>query len=405
MSNRATDAAGPPSAHAAPVWSIYAAAWMMTAVFILSNSATPLYVLWQRKIGFSHGTLAAIFAVYILGLLLALAFAGRLSDRWGRKAVLLPGLTIAILACLLFVTASSVAALSVARFLMGIAVGVTVSAGTAALVDLGGVKRRRNTAFAASLSIALGSAFGPMISSIFARFMPDPIVSFHCLGLAVVVSAFIAALLLPLPKGQPRRKNEQAPASPPRARGRRSYLVGGICIFATGMAGTAFLLALGPSLLMEVLQVKSPLITGATICLMFLAGTATQIMVRRLSLRAAFLIGAAATVVAMAGLIVAVNAFILSALVVAMLAAGVGQGLSQLGSVTLVTLRVPVERRAEELALLNMGAYLPAGLLPVCAGWLTDDVGLSAGTTAFAGIVAAATIVSAPYVLACARAE
>ena len=34
-----------------------AAAWIVTAVFALSNSPTPLYVRWQREIGFSSGTL------------------------------------------------------------------------------------------------------------------------------------------------------------------------------------------------------------------------------------------------------------------------------------------------------------------------------------------------------------
>ncbi|WP_211336359.1 hypothetical protein [Nocardia tenerifensis] len=69
---------------------VWLAAWPVMAVFVLSNAATPLYVVWQRELGFSSGTLTAIFASYIAGLLGALLVAGVVSDRVGRKPVLLP---------------------------------------------------------------------------------------------------------------------------------------------------------------------------------------------------------------------------------------------------------------------------------------------------------------------------
>src|SRR5579864_6774533 len=122
---------------------MWCAAWTVTSVFMLSNSPTPLYVVWQRTLGFSSGTLTVIFALYILGLLGTLSVAGQLSDRYGRKPVLLPGLAAALIACALFATASSVAMLAVARLLTGIAVGVIVSAGMAAVVDLAGTERRK----------------------------------------------------------------------------------------------------------------------------------------------------------------------------------------------------------------------------------------------------------------------
>ncbi|MFU0418358.1 MFS transporter, partial [Acinetobacter baumannii] len=88
---------------------MWRAAGMVTAVFMLSNSPTPLYVVWQRALGFSSGTLTVIFALYIAGLLGTLLVAGQLSDRFGRKPVLLPGIAAALIACGLFACASSTA--------------------------------------------------------------------------------------------------------------------------------------------------------------------------------------------------------------------------------------------------------------------------------------------------------
>jgi len=84
-----------------------AAAAMVSGVFVLSNSPTPLYVLWQHQMAFASSTLALIFAAYILALLVTLLFAGRLSDRLGRKRVVIPGLLCALGACALFATATS----------------------------------------------------------------------------------------------------------------------------------------------------------------------------------------------------------------------------------------------------------------------------------------------------------
>ncbi|MFJ2477794.1 MFS transporter [Streptomyces sp. NPDC087659] len=110
---------------------------------MLPNAPTPLFVPWQHRIGFATGTLTVVFAMYIGGLLLALPVAGALSDRCGRWTVLLPSVLCALLACLFYATATSVAALLIARLLTGPAVGGTVAAGMAAVVDVGGPERRR----------------------------------------------------------------------------------------------------------------------------------------------------------------------------------------------------------------------------------------------------------------------
>jgi cyanate permease len=126
------------------------------------------------------------------------------------------------------------------------------------------------------------------------------------------------------------------------------------------------------------------LLAGGMACAMFLSATGVQFAVRRWSVRTLFLTGTAATVLSMSALCVAVHVSSASVLVIAALAAGAGQGLGQLGGLTLIGLHVPDARRAEANAVMNIGGYLPAGLLPVMTGYAIDRFGLAVGATAFA---------------------
>lgn len=364
--------------------SMWGAAWLVTAVFMLSNSPTPLYVYWQQEIGFSTGMLTVIFALYIAGLLGTLLVAGQLSDRYGRRPILLPGLLAALTACLLFAGAQSVLALGIARLLTGIAVGVMVSAGMAAVGDLGGSARRRQAALLASVSMVFGAGLGPLLAGGLAQTRAHPILSVFATELAVLGSALAVACLLPLCRparsgGEPLRL--RLPTVPVA---NRRHLACGIATFGPGITATSFVLALGPSLLSRLLDVRSLMIAGGMACAMFLTATGVQFAVRHWPIRSIFLASTTATVLAMASLGIAVHASLASMLVVAALLAGAGQGLGQLGGLTLIGLHVPDGRRAEANAVFNIGGYIPAGLLPVAAGYLIDRLGLAGGATLFA---------------------
>lgn len=378
------------------------AAFLVTAVFALSNSPTPLYVRWQAQLGFSAGTLTLIFAAYIAGLLLTLLVAGQLADRFGRKPVLIPGLVLAIVACVLFAIADTVLLLGVARFLTGIAIGVIVSAGMAAVVDVGGPSRKRQASLAASVAMVLGAGLGPLLAGIFAQIFPEPVVPLFTTELIFLASALIVAATLPLKRYHLRAGSEDAvqrtwrlPHVPHQY---RTHLVFGIAVFAPGITATSFVLSLGPSLLAKLLNISSPLIAGGMACVMFLAATAVQFAVSRLRVRTIFMLGSTATIAAMITLVIAVNASLAELLVVSAALAGAGQGLGQLGGLTLIGMQVPANYRAEANSVLNIGGYIPAGLIPVATGFLTDAVGIGAGATVFAVILAAASMAALTFV-------
>jgi MFS family permease len=100
--------------------------WLVAyTLFLLLAGATiptPLYPIYQDRFAFSTGVLTVVFTVYVAGVVLCLVFVGPLSDRVGRRRVLLPALGMAALGSAVFVLAQDVGWLLVARMLQGFGV-------------------------------------------------------------------------------------------------------------------------------------------------------------------------------------------------------------------------------------------------------------------------------------------
>lgn len=362
---------------------IYRTAWIVTAIFILSNAATPLYSFWQQSMGFSSGTLTVIFACYIVGLLLTLTVAGQLSDYYGRKALLLPCIILAIIAAVLFDQAASVGVLMLARFLTGIAVGLVVSGGMANVVEHAPPHRKHFASLMASVAMVAGAGTGPLLAGIVAHFYVTPVHTVFRIEIAVLCLALVALL---------QQKNQRLgtggfkPRLPRVAPEHLRIVLLGIAFFGPGITSTSFVLSLGPKLLDTYLGTSSPLITGCMAFSMFIVAVGVQFAAKPFTGRTVFLLSGLVTVFSM--LCVAMSSKTHSAplLIIAALLAGAGQGLGQLGGLTLIADKVAAQHRAEANAVFNMGGYVPAGAIPVLAGYLIDfsDVNVAIDVLAMA---------------------
>jgi predicted MFS family arabinose efflux permease len=371
---------------------VYPAAWPVVAAFVLVNATTPLYVGWQDTIGFSGGTLTVIHALYMAGLIGSLLVSGALSDRVGRKPVLLPALVVGMVAAVLFATATSVAALAAARLLTGAVIGVFVSAGMAAVTDVAGPDRRRLGALLAAMAQTAGAGLGPLLAGL----LSEGVFLVEC-GLLLAAFAVVWRLPLPAPGGAGARagRRVRVPGVP---RANRVHLALGAGVSAVGLAATSFVLALGPALLADLLDSDNRLVAGVMAAVMFLAATGVQLAVRRLRVVTILLLGAASAVLSMAALVLALRTGSPALLIAAAPPAGAAQGLGQLGGLALMTAHVPAGRRAEANAALNIAGYLPAGVATIGSGYLTDAAGLTAGATAYAAALAAGAVLAGAWV-------
>ena len=106
----------------------------------------------------------------------------------------------------------------------------------------------------------------------------------------------------------------------------------------------------------SLLNIKTPLMAGATAFLMFISAFVVQMALRRRTVEHIFYFSATATFFSMLGICTAIAISSPVVLIIAALLAGAGQGLGQLGGLTLIALRISDSKRAQANALLNMGA-------------------------------------------------
>jgi MFS family permease len=92
----------------------------------------PLYVLYEKPMGFGPLGVTVVFVAYVLGTLLVLVALGDLSDHLGRRKVLALAVLCAMISSALFLAASGIGLLIVARIVSGMAAGFATGTATAA---------------------------------------------------------------------------------------------------------------------------------------------------------------------------------------------------------------------------------------------------------------------------------
>ncbi|MGW4334112.1 MFS transporter [Rhodococcus koreensis] len=369
-----------------------AAASTVTAVFVLSNAPTPLYTRWQAEWKFTSGTLTIVFGAYMVGLIGALLATGKLADRYGRKVVLAPGLISAVTASGLFLSATNVMWLVVARLLAGAAVGTAVTAGMSATVDL--APEHRIGSMIASAAMVFGAGLGPLLSGALTQLIDTPQSWIFGIVLAVTSLTLVIAIRLPLPRPSvdngPVERLWSWPSVPHR---NRRELAWGVAAFAPGITATSFFLSLGPTVLADGIDAPSPLLTGSTACCMFLVATGVQFAFAHLRTRTHLALSSSAAFVSMVTLTATVTVSPTPALfVIAALLAGAAQGLGQLAALTLIGTRIPSQHGAEANAALNIAGYIPAALLPAGTGYLIHFAPIGTAVATFAAIVMACSL-------------
>ncbi|NEC88058.1 MFS transporter [Streptomyces sp. SID12501] len=119
--------------HARGFWVVATA---FTVLMAFGTLPTPLWPLFAERDGFATTVVTVAFATMVTGAAAGFLLFGHLSDRLGRRRVVVPALLTSVAASLTLVLWPSTAGLLAGRVLTGLAVGLMASTATAYLSDL-----------------------------------------------------------------------------------------------------------------------------------------------------------------------------------------------------------------------------------------------------------------------------
>ncbi|MFF0226253.1 MFS transporter [Streptomyces sp. NPDC004629] len=366
-------------------------AYAFLTAMAFSTVPTPLYPLYMARDGFSTFMVTVVFATYAVGVVVSLLLAGHISDWVGRKKVLVPAISLELVAAVLFLTGTSLPVLLIARFLTGLGVGMITATATAHLQELHaahrpGASTHRFELVSTGANIG-GLGVGPLVAGFLAQWVAVPLRTPYFVFAALLVLGLVAVALTPETVEERFARPAYRPQRISLDHGDRTgYLAAAAGAFAS-FAVFGLFTSVAPGFVAGALHHPSRALAGVIVFVVFGGAATAQGLTARLSTPAKRRLGLLAQAAGVVTLVTGMHTANLAAFLAGGVVAGIGAGVlfkAALG--TVAALAVP-DKRSEALAGLFLIAYLGLTLPAVGIGVAT--LGLSAVTvmTWFAGVL------------------
>ncbi|HUQ59988.1 MFS transporter [Lentzea sp.] len=365
--------------------------WTVAATFLLamaySTVPAPLFPLYVAREGFSTFDITVVFAAFAIGVVVSLVLAGHLSDRVGRKTVLLPALGLEIVSALLFLTGTALPVLVVARVVNGLGVGMIAATATAYLHDLHaqhrpGASPRRFEIVSTAANIG-GLGVGALVAGVLAQYAPAPLSTPYAVLAVLLVVAVIAVALTP--ETVDRRP---APYRPQRISAdhgdRRGYLAaatGAVSSFAVFGVFTS----VSPGFVAGELHHPSRTLAGLVVFTVFGGAALAQTVTGSLPLPVRRVVGLGGQAIGVLLVVAGMDATSFPLFLVGGAIAGVGAGVQFKASIGAVAAMAAPEKRGEALASLFFVAYAGLSVPSLAIGLATRYLAPTTVMTWFAG--------------------
>lgn len=353
-------------------------AWTVLVLFATGTSLiTPLIPIYQDRLGFPDVVVTLFLGCYVAALVPSMLTLGQLSDRVGRRPVVLVAIAALAAAHLVLLTEPPLWALLVARGLQGAAAGAFFGTCTAFLVDCAPAGRRGFVAVLGSVSIRLGIGLGPGVCGLLAQYAPSPLRLPFALHLVVLAVAAVTVLTLPetVTDRTPRRLTLRlgVPAAESAVFWRVLVPSGMLFSLFDGVA-----LSLIPVFIVRTLGVGNYAVAGAAGFLVLVSGALSQLALPRLDPRPAITWGLVVATVASFGVVAGAPLGSAALVLTAVSVTGAACGLVFKGGLDLITLIAPAQDRGKLISSYYVACYLGGFSVPlVIIGVLSDAVGLT----------------------------
>lgn len=156
----------------------------------------PLLPVYAHDLGASGFYIGLIFGAFSLSRTLFLPYFGRLSDRKGRKRIILPGLFAYSLISLAFAFSRDVPTLIAIRFFHGIASAMLMPVIQAYVGDITPAGKEGMFMGIFNMSLFIGLSLGPLLGGVIHDYFGMQ-VAFGCMGLMALIGFLLSLVFLP----------------------------------------------------------------------------------------------------------------------------------------------------------------------------------------------------------------
>ncbi|CAN5234111.1 MFS transporter [soil metagenome] len=354
--------------------------------FVLMTSGvlipTPMYGTYQEKFGFTVATSTVIYAVYSLGVLIALLVFGRWSDTLGRRPILLAGLTIALISHALYFSAESTSMLLVARILSGMSTGVFVGAATASVIELATPTWRERAPLVTTIINIIGPCLGPLVTAILMDALPwDLRLPFVVYGVltaaAIVLVIFLPETVMRRPGARPQFQRPTVPAA-----ARKAFAVASVACFA-GFAITGLMAAVSPQFVARAIDNPSHVVQVLVVVLIFASSVIGQVAFQGFPTQPAIVVGCVLLTVGSLLLVLALATDSFPLMLLASAVTGVGHGAAFSKGLASVLEKVGRDVRAGVTSAFFIVAYLSLSIPVIAEGIAARRWGITPASIAF----------------------
>ena len=387
--------------------------WFVATAFLtlmaFGTAPTPLWPIYQTRDHFGATTVTVAFAVMVVGAAASFRLLGHLSDRLGRRRIIVPALLVGILSALVLASWPDLPGLIIGRLLTGVAVGLMASTATAYLTDLYSEARPSEVgspfpglvATAANLG---GLSLGPLVAGALAQWAPAPVHTAYIVfgGLMVI----LLALVLTSPETVDLELADQARPV------RFAVRPGQLTVFGAAAAVGFFAFAvmglfssLGAIIVRGQLGITSYFVAGLAPFTAFAASAVAQIALGKVAQAKILSTG---TVLFPIGLVLTAVSLYHPALWLALTAAGLagaGAGLLFKSAVTQTVIAADPASRAGVLAAFFVIAYIGMGLPSIAFSLFIQHFALKPSMIGFAIVLSVGTIAAVTVALRSGRAK
>jgi len=347
--------------------------WTTVALDLVGfGIVVPILPRYAERFGASGLTVGLLFASFSLAQFLGAPLLGRLSDRIGRKPVIVISLLGTALGSFVTGAAGALWVLFLGRIIDG-GSGASLSVAQAAVGDMAEPRDRPRLMGLLGAAFGVGFVLGPALGGLAS--LGGTHVPFYVAGTLALINAVAAMIRVPETRRPGTARPEALRTSRPHALTpvlRQLAFIG----FVTTVAFTAFeatFALLGHHRFGFGEKGSAFVFLGVGIVLVIIQGGAYGGLVKRFGVHPLYVGGVGLLVV---GLAMLAFANVWALLAASLLLLSVGQGVASPSITTLVSEYAPDERRGEAMGFQQSATAVGRILGPPAAGWMFDHVGM-----------------------------